>query len=180
MPARTNLHFLFSLPVLLFILAFIAFILAVTTVPAVAQNYIGLSGGLMKYEDTGADIDAQGFTLLAAGQYDPVIAIEFSYTSIASVEANKQENDASLMALSGLVRSPGEGFEPFLRLGIGRSNTRITGGRINYDKNKKGLVYGLGADITLNYNSAIRVEYVEGDFDGAELSRFSIGSIYRF
>lgn len=148
--------------------------------PAAAQNYVGLSGGLMTYEDTDADLDSQGFTVFAGGQFNVFAAIEFSYTSIANVEANTQNNQASVLALSGLLRSPGEGFEPFLRLGLARGDAKITGGAEDYNETKEGLIFGFGADIPLNYNTAIRIEYVETDMDGAESDRLSAGAVYRF
>lgn len=148
--------------------------------PAAAQNYIGLSGGMMSYEDTGADMDSQGFTVFAGGQINAFAAVEFSYTSIANVEANEQNNQASVMALSGLLRSPGEGFEPFLRLGLARGDAKITGGQSSYNEAKEGLIFGFGADIPLNYNTSIRLEYVETDMDGAESDRLSVGAVYRF
>ena len=148
--------------------------------PAAAQNYVGLSGGFMSYEDTDADLDSQGFTVFAGGQFNVFAAIEFSYTSIANVEANEQNNQASVLALSGLLRSPGEGFEPFLRLGLARGDTKITGGSEDYNETKEGLIFGFGADIPLNYNTAIRVEYVETDMDGAKSDRLSAGAVYRF
>ena len=148
--------------------------------PSVAQNYVGLSGGMMSYEDTGADLDSQGFTVFAGGQFNVFAAVEFSYTSIANVEANSQNNQASVLALSGLLRSPGEGFEPFLRLGLARSDAKITGNSEDYNETKEGLIFGFGADIPLNYNTAIRLEYVETDMDGAESDRLSAGAVYRF
>lgn len=148
--------------------------------PAAAQNYVGLSGGLMGYEDTGADMDSQGFTVFAGGQVNAFAAVEFSYTSIANVEANAQNTQASILALSGLLRSPGEGFEPFLRLGLARGDAKITGGDNDYNEAKEGLIYGLGADVPLNFNTSIRIEYVETDMDGAKSDRLSAGAVYRF
>lgn len=148
--------------------------------PAAAQNYVGLSGGLMAYEDSGADIDSQGFTLFAGGQVNAFAAVEFSYTSLANVEANAQNNQASVLSLSGVLRSPGEGFEPFLRIGLARGDAKITGGDENYDESKEGLIYGFGADVPLNYNTSIRIEYVETDMDGANSDRLSAGAVYRF
>ena len=159
---------------------FAAFALMVSAAPATAQNYIGLSGGLMSYEDNGADIDSQGFTVFAGGQYNAFASIEFSYTSIANVEANAQNNEANVLALSGLLRSPGEGFEPFLRLGLARGDAKIMGGADNYNETKEGLIYGFGADIPMNYNTNIRIEYVETDMDGANTDRLSAGAVYRF
>lgn len=161
--------------------AFFAALFAVSLAgPAAAQNYVGLSGGLMAYEDTDADLDSQGFTVFAGGQFNVFAAVEFSYTSIANVEANTQNNQASVLALSGLLRSPGEGFEPFLRLGLARGDAKITGGTENYNETKEGLIFGFGADIPLNYNTAIRIEYVETDMDGAKSDRLSAGAVYRF
>ncbi len=153
-------------------------LLAFIASPVAAQNYVGLSGGLMSYEDTDVDMDSQGFTLFAGGQIDPLFSFEFSYTSIANVETNGSDNDASILALSGVVRSPGEGFEPFLRLGIARADAKAS--EASYDEEKEGLIYGLGADFSLNYNTAFRLEYVETDLDGAESDRLSVGTIYRF
>ena len=151
--------------------------------PAAAQNYIGLSGGLMSYEDGSTDLDSQGFTLFAGGQFDPLMSVEFSYSVLSSVEINNSDYKASVMALSGVLRSPGEGFEPFLRLGLARGDASIAsvgGNSQPYDEEKDGLIFGLGADLSLNYNSSIRIEYAETDIDGAESSRFSVGTIYRF
>lgn len=149
--------------------------------PAAAQNYVGLSGGLMSYEDSGADLDSQGFTIFAGGQINAFAAVEFSFTSIANVEANSQNNQANVMALSGILRSPGEGFEPFLRLGLARGDAKITGGDDpDYNETKEGVIFGFGADIPLNYNTSFRVEYVETDMDDAESDRLSVGAIYRF
>ena len=161
-------------------LSFAALFAIALTSPVAAQNYVGLSGGMMSYEDTGADLDSQGFTVFAGGQFNVFAAIEFSYTSIANVEANTQNNQASVLALSGLLRSPGEGFEPFLRLGLARGNAKITGESEGYNETTEGLVFGFGADIPLNYNTAIRLEYVETDMDGASSDRLSAGAVYRF
>ncbi|MDG1692027.1 MAG: porin family protein [Alphaproteobacteria bacterium] len=160
--------------------AFIAAFMAVSRVPAVAQNYIGLSAGFTSYDDTGADIESQGLTFFAGGQFDPLLAVEFSYTAIADVETNGRDSQASVLALSGVLRSPGEGFEPFLRLGIARGDGKVMGGGDSYDEEKTGVIYGFGADFTLNYNSSLRFEYVETDLDGAETDRLSFGTIYRF
>jgi len=48
------------------------------------------------------------------------------------------------------------------------------------DGNEDGFIYGIGADFSLNYNSSLRLEYVESDLDGAESDRLSFGTIYRF
>ena len=82
------------------------------------------------------------------------------------------------MALSGILRSPGEGFEPFLRLGLARGDSDISGAPMNGKED--GIIFGLGADFSLNYNSSLRFEYVETDLDGAESDRLSFGTIYRF
>lgn len=148
--------------------------------PAAAQNYIGLSGGFMSYEDGTTELDSQGFTVFAGGQFDPLLAVEFSYTMLSSVEINKRDYKASVMALSGVLRSPGEGFEPFLRLGLARGDAKITGGDNDYNETKEGLIYGLGADVPLNFNTSIRIEYVETDMDGAKSDRLSAGAVYRF
>jgi opacity protein-like surface antigen len=148
-------------------------------VPAQAQNYVGLSWGLMSYDDGAESLDSQGFTLVAGGQFDPLMAAEFSYTSLANVEINSQDNNASLMALSLVVRSPGEGFEPFLRIGLARGDASFMGTQ-QYSKEKDGLIYGLGADFSLNYNSSLRFEFVEADIDGADTNRLSFGTLYRF
>jgi len=147
---------------------------------AQAQNYVGLSGGLMRMKDSPNDIDSQGFTLIAAGQYDPRIGIEFTYTSIADVKVNSQTTRAQVMGLSALFRSPGEVFVPFVRLGVGRIRGRIADDEAPYKENNEGLLLGIGADFDLSYNSAFRVEYVEGKLDGTDTSRFSVGTIYRF
>lgn len=151
----------------------------VMSAPAAAQNYIGLSGGLMDYTDSGADLDSQGFTVLAGGQIDPLLSVEFTYSALASVEANGKNYSASVMALSGLLRSPGQGFEPFLRLGLARGDATIDG-TDRYSQEKDGIIFGLGADFAMNYSSTLRVEYAETDIDGAETTRMSIGSVYRF
>ncbi len=160
---------IFRLAVLLALMPFAA---------AQAQNYIGISGGLMSYSAGSAEMDSQGFTVVAGGQFDPLIAVEFSYTSHASVEVGANDYKASVMALSGILRSPGEGFEPFLRLGLARGDSDITSAQMNGKED--GIIFGLGADFSLNYNSSLRFEYVETDLDGAESDRLSFGTIYRF
>ncbi len=146
------------------------------TAPAMAQNYIGLSGGFSKFSDTGATLKSQGLFFTAGGQFDPLIAVELTYSVLAKVEANNKKTEGSLLALSAVMRSPGEAFEPFLRLGLARSNVRID----PYDKSDKGILFGFGADIHLSFNSAIRLEYVEADLDGADYSDIKLGTIYRF
>lgn len=159
---------------------FFAFLLALLPfAPAQAQNYVGISWGLMSYDDTGASLDSQGFTLTAGGQFDPLMAAEFSYTSLANVEVNGDDNSASVMALSLVVRSPGEGFEPFLRVGFARGDASLMGNE-RYSEEKDGLIFGLGADFSLNYNSSLRFEYAETDIDGAKTDRLSFGTLYRF
>ncbi len=160
----------------LFLILAVAF---VPFLPAQAQNYVGISGGLMTYEAGGTELDSQGFTILAGGQIDPMIAVEFSYTSHSSVEVGDNDYKANVMALSGVLRSPGEGFEPFVRLGIARGDSDISGEGID-DGNEDGFIYGIGADFSLNYNASLRLEYVESDLDGAESDRLSFGTIYRF
>lgn len=161
-------------------LFFAILLAALPLVPAQAQNYIGLSWGLMAYDDTGASMDSQGFTLTAGGQFDPLMSAEFSYTSLANVEVNNQDNNASVMALSVVVRSPGEGFEPFLRLGLARGDATLMGSGQSYNQEKDGIIFGLGADFSLNYNSSLRFEYAETDIGGASTDRLSFGTIYRF
>ncbi len=157
-----------------------AFLSAFVVAPAAAQNYIGLSGGLMSYEDGANELDSQGFTFFAGGQFDPLLSIEFAYTSLSTVEVNNKDYNASVMSLSGVLRSPGEGFEPFLRLGLARGDAKLHNVDNPYDEEKDGLIFGLGADFTLNYNSSLRFEYVETDIDGASTDRLSFGTIYRF
>jgi hypothetical protein len=105
------------------ILFFAISFLAMPLGAAQAQNYIGISGGLMTYEANDTEIDSQGFTIVAGGQFDPILAVEFSYSAHSSVEVAGADYKASVMALSGVLRSPGEGFEPFLRLGIARGDS---------------------------------------------------------
>jgi opacity protein-like surface antigen len=82
------------------------------------------------------------------------------------------------MALSGVLRSPGEGFEPFLRLGIARGDSDIAGSVD--DGTEDGFIFGIGADLSLNYNSSLRLEYGQTDLGDAESDRLSFGTIYRF
>lgn len=159
--------------------AFVAFV-AFSSAPALAQNYVGVSTGFTSYEDTGADIDSQGLSFFAGGQFDPLVAVEFSYTPLADVDTNGRKTQASVLALSGVLRSPGEGFEPFLRLGVARADGKVTGDNDAYDEEKSGVIFGFGADFTLNYNSSLRFEYVETDLDGAKTDQLSFGTIYRF
>ncbi|MCH1567893.1 MAG: outer membrane beta-barrel protein [Parvibaculales bacterium] len=159
-------------------LLFAFVLMALPFVPAQAQNYVGISGGLMTYSAGSTDLDSQGFTVLAGGQFDPLIAVEFSYSSHSSVEVGSNNYKASVMALSAIVRSPGEGFEPFLRFGLARGDSDIEGSPD--DGTEDGVIYGIGADFSLNYNSSLRLEYVETDLDGSESNRLSFGTIYRF
>ena len=124
-------------------LFFAILLAALPMLPAQAQNYIGLSGGLMSYEGGGTDLESQGFTLTAGGQFDPLMSAEFSYTSFAAVEVGSHDYKASVMALSLVVRSPGEGFEPFLRLGLARGDSDITGSKRTEKKTVFCLVSGL-------------------------------------
>lgn len=159
------------------------FAVLLCTTPAVAQNYIGLSGGVMSYEDEPlADLDSQGFTLFAGGQFDPLISVEFAFTTLSNAKVSDQAYKASTMSLSAVLRSPGEGFEPFLRLGLARGDAKFDAAdeANSYDENNDGLIFGLGADFALNYNSSLRLEYAETDLDGATTTRFSFGTIYRF
>jgi hypothetical protein len=144
---------------------------------AQAQNYVGISGGLMTYNANGMEMDSQGFTVIAGGQFDPILAVEFSYSSYASVEVENMDYKASVMALSAVLRSPGEGFEPFLRLGLARGDSDINGSDVDKEE---GIIFGLGADFSLNYNSSLRLEYVETDMGDADSDRLSFGTIYRF
>jgi opacity protein-like surface antigen len=145
---------------------------------AQAQNYVGISGGLMTYNANGTEMDSQGFTVIAGGQFDPILAVEFSYSSYASVEVEDRDYKASVMALSAVLRSPGEGFEPFLRLGLARGDSDITGSDMTGKED--GIIFGLGADFSLNYNSSLRLEYVETDMGDADSDRLSFGTVYRF
>ena len=145
---------------------------------AQAQNYIGISGGLMTYEANDTEIDSQGFTIVAGGQFDPILAVEFSYSAHSSIEVAGADYKASVMALSGVLRSPGEGFEPFLRLGIARGDSDIAGSED--DGTEDGFIFGIGADFSLNYNSSLRLEYGQTDLGDAESDRLSFGTIYRF
>ena len=165
------------------ILFFAISFLAMPLGAAQAQNYIGISGGLMTYEANDTEIDSQGFTIVAGGQFDPILAVEFSYSAHSSVEVAGADYKASVMALSGVLRSPGEGFEPFLRLGIARGDSDITPENENDERDdgtEDGFIFGLGADFSLNYNSSLRLEYVQTDMGDAESDRLSFGTIYRF
>lgn len=160
------------------ILFFAISFLAMPLGPAQAQNYVGISGGLMTYEANDTEIDSQGFTIVAGGQFDPILAVEFSYSAHSSVEVAGADYKASVMALSGVLRSPGEGFEPFLRLGIARGDSDIAGSED--DGTEDGFIFGIGADFSLNYNSSLRLEYGQTDLGDAESDRLSFGTIYRF
>ncbi len=160
------------------ILFFAISFLAMPLGAAQAQNYIGISGGLMTYEANDTEIDSQGFTIVAGGQFDPILAVEFSYSAHSSVEVAGADYKASVMALSGVLRSPGEGFEPFLRLGIARGDSDIAGSVD--DGTEDGFIFGIGADFSLNYNSSLRLEYGQTDLGDAESNRLSFGTIYRF
>lgn len=67
-------------------------------------------------------------------------------------------------------------FVPFLPAQA-QNYVGISGGLMTYED---GFIYGIGADFSLNYNSSLRLEYVESDLDGAESDRLSFGTIYRF
>ena len=81
-----------------------AFLLALMPFAAAqAQNYVGISGGLMSYSAGNTEMDSQGFTVVAGGQFDPLIAVEFSYTSHASVEVSGPANlDAGMRCVGKL------------------------------------------------------------------------------
>ena len=160
------------------ILFFAISFLAMPLGAAQAQNYVGISSGLMTYEANDTEIDSQGFTIVAGGQFDPILAVEFSYSAHSSVEVAGADYKASVMALSGVLRSPGEGFEPFLRLGIARGDSDIAGSED--DGTEDGFIFGIGADFSLNYNSSLRLEYGQTDLGDAESDRLSFGTIYRF
>ena len=73
------------------ILFFVISLMAMPFGVAQAQNYVGISGGLMTYEANDTEIDSQGFTVVAGGQFDPILAIEFSYSSHSSVEVGAND-----------------------------------------------------------------------------------------
>ena len=68
------------------ILFFAISLMAMPVGAAQAQNYVGISGGLMTYEANDTEIDSQGFTVVAGGQFDPILAVEFSYSAHSSIE----------------------------------------------------------------------------------------------
>jgi opacity protein-like surface antigen len=70
-----------------------------------------------------------------------------------------------------------------LRLGIARGDSDITPENENDERDdgtEDGFIFGLGADFSLNYNSSLRLEYVQTDMGDAESDRLSFGTIYRF
>ncbi|MGI9440089.1 MAG: outer membrane beta-barrel protein [Parvibaculales bacterium] len=178
----------------------IAFIMSLGFTAAQAQNmgmmdkksYVGVSAIISgEFED---DVEYNSGWFLNYGyQFTDMFAGEIAYGKLADAKGYGVEAELDLIEVSVLARMPGRTASPFIRLGY--SDIDLSGSEVIETTNEAGEVVlvrdtyggsesdfliGVGVDFNIGESAAIRLEYNQADYDGAEFERIQLGTIIRF
>jgi len=108
-------------------------------------------------------------------------------TELACTDANDYKNDqfgtaqVDMWEVAALIHGAFEGpFDPYVRVGAYRAESRETGASGVSSKKSDGLLWGLGIDYRLAPGGVVRFEYTPGSFEGDELDRLMLGAVLQF
>jgi hypothetical protein len=159
--------------------------------PYTQYGYVGGSIGRSDYEQDNClllcDDRATGFKLFSGGQVSQWFGVELSYVNLGEVDRNGGDVRAQGLNFSLLGQIPvSEQFKIFGKLGTmyGYARTRAPAGQPSGHEDRFGLSYGLGLQLDINRNWAVRgdwdryrLKYVDRR-DDADL--YSVGLVYKF
>ena len=139
--------------------------------------YVGGSIGTIDTSDL-ADLDGDGFGLhggYLADLGDWVVGGELDLSRYEFDTAGDPEAD--VIRLKGRVGYDAGQFLPYLTLGFARLDSDDLG-----LDNESGVLYGIGADVAVTDNILIGGEYLQHQFDDADLDAdtFSLRAAYKF
>ena len=163
---------------LYFVIAFITSF-GFTAVQAQAQDmgkkaYIGVSIANVNYDLVASDISSSenGWGLNYGYQFTDILGMEVFYGRVDNAKIAGIDFDATVLETSLLARMPSQA-SPFIRLGLSTGDTTLT-------ESDTAFLIGVGIDFNIGESAAIRLEYNQADFDGGEVERLQLGTIFRF
>lgn len=164
---------------------------------ALAQGYVGLSGGQSKAHfdcpaASSCDTTDTGYKIFGGMMVTPNFGAELSYIDFGKFKSTATgvggiTGDARVdgVGLYGLAVAPFGQASVFGKLGIGYTHTKETGG---ISHNHTDLAYGLGAGYDFTKNVGVRLEWermrAKGEVNNASQTKdvdlLSAGVLYRF
>lgn len=161
--------------------------------PYTSYGYVGLSVGAADYErggclpGTSCDGSDTGFKLLAGGQLNRVLGLEFSYVDLGKVGRNDGNTSARGLNLGLLVNAPVGILNLYGKVGVVFGWTHIASPRAGVVVGKEAdfnISYGLGVQIDLTRNWAIRADWDSYRLqfsDGRDsVDLYSLGVVYKY
>jgi len=178
-------------------------IFGVTISPAMADGYYGaLDFGQAKAKDactglpagtTGCKDTATLYRIAGGYQFDPMWGAEVSYAAYGKESAGtlgplSADWQLSGFQVSGIGTFPlGNDFALIGKLGIARTEIKLTGGGTSLSATSTKLAYGIGAQYDFTKNVAVRAQYEDlgtvGDDNTTGTSKvtlFSAGVVFKF
>ncbi|TMH39830.1 MAG: hypothetical protein E6H54_20375 [Betaproteobacteria bacterium] len=172
---------------------------AALALPAAAQMsmssaYVGGSIGQSKFKaDCGSfscDKNDTSFRLFGGYQFTRNIAAELGYADLGKLKISggglSGEIEATAWDLSGVFSWPfANQFAVFGRLGVARTEGKVSGAFGSAKDNKSGVTWGLGAQYDFNRNLGLRGEWQRyrvdaGSAGTGDVDNLNIGVLYRF
>jgi OmpA-OmpF porin, OOP family len=164
---------------------------------AMAQGYVGVSGGASFYDvdcagTTSCDKNDTSLKLFGGYNINPNFAIEGGYTSLGKAKASigplRAELKATGFEVAGVGKFPAaQNLELFVKLGVSVMTgeaviTGPVGGSAEEDSAE--LLAGIGLSYALNKQVALRAEYetrnVKFPGDKATVGNFTVGVTFKF
>jgi OOP family OmpA-OmpF porin len=164
---------------------------------AMAQGYVGVSGGASFYDvdcagTASCDKNGSSFKLYGGYNINPNFAIEGGYTSLGKATASfddlRAEAKASGFEIAGVGKFPAaQNLELFVKLGLSvMTGEAVISGPVSgtAEEDSAELLAGFGLSYNINKQAAVRAEYetrnVKFPGDKATVGNFTVGVTFKF
>lgn len=126
-----------------------------------------------------------GYHLFVGYQFTDIIGVEIGYTKLVDAKLSTPNftvsGDLNSVGVSVLLRSPNDAFSPFLRIGYGNGSVKIASSATeNISSDENDFIYGGGLDIGITERGAIRLEYMQAEFDDIDFNSVTLGWVVTF
>jgi len=126
-----------------------------------------------------------GYHLFVGYQFTDIIGFEIGYTKLVDAKLSTPNftvsGDLNSANVSVLLRLPSYAFSPFLRIGYGNGNVKIDSSVTeNISSDENDFIYGGGLDIGVTESGAIRLEYMQAEFDDIDFNSVTLGWVVNF
>ncbi len=156
--------------------------LALTCSNAIAAGYAGIGVGKTDY-DAGATFDDPiGFEIYVGNEFNKNLSIEASYIDFGESSDGippEWRINADSLAFGVLGKAPvSESVELFAKIGLHFWDAEFTedGFGVLNENDGQDIFWGFGATLKVNKRFSLGARYTSYDFDGDDVTRFSVNA----